>query len=70
MKKSISLTDEFTGLPSMEKSVKHLLREILAVKRSQSSFVSSQPNNIQTNMNSQTPTSSGFTEKKWYFKYI
>lgn len=52
---------EYDGLPSLNRCVKHLLREILSVKRSQSVI------NPLNNLNSANPNSNlVFSEKRWF----
>lgn len=50
--------NNFNGLPSMDRVIKNLLRELLAVKRSKSCFIGTQSSANQTGQN--------LSEKRWF----
>ena len=62
---------EFDGLPSLDRCIKYLLREILAVKRTQSAINPLNILNGSTTTTTTTSTSSSlnnlvFSEKRWF----
>ena len=59
------MLSEFVGMPSLDRCIKHLLKEILSIKRN---YSSNSINNfgLAGNTNGINPSSSiGFTERKW-----
>lgn len=66
------LTNDFRGFPGSDRCVKMLLKEILAIKRSNSAFmspVSSGSNATASNL-AATNREQIFTEKKWFVLFI